>query len=571
MRPILHTHGIHVPSLTFPVVTLKPRECIVTRSEKHPSKSDQKENMATNDSQFPISSNSRTKLNAFRYKDQAGASDEVVAKDGKKAMHTDKENQTSWLNGVVEPIQTSLDKLENPRRTESANEPKPVKECPHTPGNRIPLADLISNAEDAFAPAPGPEVTPVDHVIWQHIPVSSNPDTSSQTPAGRRKKRRHGSSSPSSPTNGNKKKAQKEPLDLQSIQALFKTPQHDLAAELWNNYMDKNMVDGSEDLPAPRLANLLSSSPQTPVSGRTSRDSSGLRRSISCAAEWPTSRAKRRRTNRYDPGSGRSIFSRANSNVLDSGKTKSSRLNFLLEKIEKSLQPPPVAEMGPPGSSPLRQRLDARRCRSSSPITEKMNTIDTEAAAQPLKPSASNAKATRNATLQDSSSDFGDDDLDLEFMDLASASADPFVDPAASCNEFESFGSSAWSNLATGKLQSSHPMQPAPADEKPSIVHDIMNGETKPDDSDDFEDDFGDLSEDFEEMLAKCDGKSGNVNSAEENPTAQQNPGKAGSATAASKVETDFSDDEFDDDIDLESLEQTMKQAGEKETYVCHS
>lgn len=527
--------------------------------------------MATNNGQCPISSSSRTKLDAFRYKDEPGDSDKVISKDGKKPIHGNKENQSSWLNGVVEPMQTSPDKTDHPPPAEPVKEPRPVKECPQTPGNRIPLADLISNAEDAFHPAPGPEVTPVDHVIWQHVPVSSNPDNSSQTPAGRRRKRRHGSSSPGSPTNGNPKKAQKESIDLQSIQALFKTPQHDLAAELWNNYMDKNMVDGSEDLPPPRLANLLSSSPQTPVSGRTSRDSSGLRRSISCAAEWPTTRAKRKRINPQDPGSGRGIFSRTSSNVLDSGKTKSSRINFLLDKIEKSLQPPPTTEMGPSGSSPLRQRVDARRCRSSSPITDRKGLGNAEVAGQALDPAVDNFNPAGNVAVQDCSSEFGDDDLDQDLMDLASVSVDPFVEPAASRAEFESLRSSAWSNLAADKSQSSPPKQPPPADNKAPIMHEIMSNEIKPDDSDDFEDDFGELGDEFQEMLAECDGKPGKVDSFKQIPADQQTASKSGSAIVASKAETDISGDEFDDDIDMDFIEQTMKQAGEDEAYVCHS
>lgn len=526
--------------------------------------------MATNDSQCPVSSNSQNKLNAFRYKDELGIPDSVISKDEKKAVHGNKENQSSWLNGVVESMRTSPNKADPAPLAEPPKESKPVKECPQTPGNRIPLADLISNAEDAFDPAPGPEVTPVDHVIWQHVPVSSNPDTSSQTPANR-KKRRHRSSSPGSPTNGNPKKAQKEPLDLQSIQALFKTPQHDLAAELWNNYMDKTMVDGSEDLPPPRLANLLSSSPQTPISGRTSRDSSGLRRSISCAAEWPTSRAKRRRVNRQDPGSGRGIFSRTSSNVLESGKPKSSRINFLLEKIEKSLQPPPPIELGPPGSSPLRQRVDARRCRSSSPITNRKGLGDAEVVAQAVNPAVKSSKPAGDIAPRDSSSEFGDDDLDQDLMDLASASADPFVEPAASRNEFESLGSSAWSNLAADKPPLSHPKQPPPPDNKAPTVHRIMNDEMKRDDSDDFEDDFGDFGDDFQEMLAGCDGKPDKIDSIKHIPTEPHTANIADNALVAPKAEADFSGDEFDDDIDLDLIEQTMKQAGEDGTHVCHS
>lgn len=494
----------------------------------------------------------------------------MTKKDEKKTTHGDKENQSSWLNGVVEPMQTAPDKAQIEPPAETQGPVKSTKECPQTPGNRIPLADLISNAEDAFDPAPGPEVTPVDHVIWQHVPVSSNPDTSSQTPAGRRKKRRRGSSSPSSPTNGDPKKAPKEPLDLQSIQALFKTPQHDLATELWNNYVDKNMVNGSEELPPARLANLLSSSPQTPGSGRTSRDSSGLRRSISCAAEWPTSRAKRRRTNRQDSGSGRGIFSRTSSNVLDSGKTKSSRINVLLERIEKSLQPASNTGMGAPGSSPLRQRIDARRCRSSSPIAERKNPGDAEAAAEALEHVADNSKTAGRAALQDSSSDFGDDDLDQDFMDLANATTDPFVEPSHAHQEFDSLGSSAWAKFALDKLQSSHPKQQSQAGPKAPIVHKIMNNNIQPDDSDDFEDDFGDFGDDFEEMLAKCDQKPDKEDSIQQMST-ERSVKNMDTAVAPSKAESDASGDEFDDDIDMNFIAQTMKQAGEDGTDVCHS
>ncbi|KAJ5679422.1 hypothetical protein N7462_007666 [Penicillium macrosclerotiorum] len=533
--------------------------------------------MATNTNSYPVSSHSRTKLNAFRYQDEILAPENTASKDGTNVVHRNKENQSSWLNGVVESMPTSSDKA-NPLPQKvpvkaPAEDPKLVKECPQTPGNRIPLADLISNAEDAFDPAPGPEVTPVDHVIWQHVPVSSNPDSSSQTPGHRRRKRRHSSSSAGSPSNGNSKKAQKEPFDLQSIQALFKTPQHDLAAELWNNYVDKNMVDGSEELPPTRLANLLSSSPQTPVSGKTSRDSSGLRRSISCAAEWPTSRAKRRRVSRQDPGSGRGIFSRTNSNVLDSGK-KSSRINLILDRIEKSLQPAPQAEMGHPGSSPLRQRMDAQRCRSSSPTMDRKGPYPVDLA---QNYSNVNAGATLGAPVEDSSSEFGDDDLDQDFMDLVDASADPFTAPTGNQTEFESLGSSGWSKVAAEKLQPSQPEKSLVGDNKLYTVYEIMNNETKNEESEDLEDEYGDFDDNLEEFLAECDGKPNKIVSSKLIAAGQQTEKKLGTAPAAGGVnistglplaqEVDVSEDEFDDDFDLDAIEQTMKQTGEDASH----
>ncbi|KAJ5935398.1 hypothetical protein N7466_004945 [Penicillium verhagenii] len=535
--------------------------------------------MASSKNSNPISSNSRNKLNAFRYQDDDLPQDKKTSKDESKEAHRNKENQSSWLNGVVDQMQRSTDKIERPEQleAEAPKESKPVKDCPHTPGNRIPLADLISNAEDSFNPAPGPEVTPVDHVIWQHIPPSSNPDSSSQTPASRRRKRRHSSSPPGSPSKDKSKKAEKEPLDLQSIQALLKTPQHDLATELWNNYMDKNIVENSEDLPAPRLANLLSSSPQTPKSGRTSRDSSGLRRSISCAAEWPSSRAKRRRVVRQDTNSGRGIFSRTNSNVLDSGNGKSSRINFLLEKIERSLRPAHPADTGPLNISPLRQRLDAERCRSSSPIADRKGHGDTIAVQESFPESGCKSGINLAPIHEASSSDFGDDVLDQDFMDLADASEDPFVVPPASrtsVNEFGSFGSS-WSKLAAEKAFSSHITRPSTADNIPRVV-DTINNETKPDDSDDFDDDYGD----FDDILAVCDTKSGKMDSyqpvtvkqksvkqLEPSPVAPitQVPAKLDAKT--DDVADAFSDDEFDDDFDLDAIEQSMKQTGTDGAY----
>jgi DNA replication ATP-dependent helicase Dna2 len=540
--------------------------------------------MATNNS-YPISSNSRTKLNAFRYKDE----DDNTSKDEAKPVHGNKENQKSWSNGVVEPMQTSPDQGNAPAPQaqapkSEAQEAKPIKECPQTPGNRIPLADLISNAEDSFDPAPGPDVTPVEHVIWQHVPASSNPDNSSQTPSGRRRKRRLSSSPTGSPSIENSKKHPKEPLDLHSIQALFKTPQHDMAAELWNNYVDKNMVDSAEDLPPPRLANLLSSSPQTPGSGRTSRDSSGLRRSISCAAEFPTSRAKRRRFNRQDGGANRGIFQRTSSNVLESGKPKASRINYLMEKIEKSIHLAPV-DTNLPGSSPLRQHMDARRCRSSSPTKDRKALEDVaETNESPCAAPTDKGRPNQRPVLQESSSDFGDDDLDQDLIDLADASADPFVDAVRPSNEFDSLGSSDWAALAAEKSRSWQPKENSMLDSKPSTSHNLTNNELKRDEFDDFDDDYDDLPDNLQEILAKCDKKPDQPKAAKtatgepllKNLDATNAPVGAVSgkfpATTGVKAEAESSDDEFDDDFDLEAIEQTMKQAGEgKPAHVCRS
>lgn len=515
---------------------------------------------------YPISSNSRTKLNAFRYKTEEVS--EIASNGTAKSVQDTHNSHAAGSNGVVTLMQKSLDKGNPPPREAQTAESKPIKECPQTPGNRIPLADLISNAEDSFDPAPGPEVTPVEHVIWQHVPASSNP--SSQTPAGRRRKRQHSSSPAGSPSNKDARKGRKEPFDLQSMQTIFKTPQHDMAADLWNNYIDKNMADGADDLPPPRLANLLSSSPQTPASARTSRDSSGLRRAISCTTEFPTSRTKRRRVNRLDLANG--TFQRTSSN-LESGKPKPSRINYLMEKIEKSIHMTPV-EMGPPGSSPLRQHIDARRCRSSSP-TKDVNLLE-----EPEH----NSKPAQLPVLNESSSEFGDDDIDQDLIDFANASADPFVESPFVKQDLALPKPSSWAARDAEKAQSwkSQP-NPIPGSIPFTSLNPTIN-ETKHDEFDEFEDDV-DLPSNLQEILAQCDQKPDPVKIS--NPPANAPTGTRLNTTdvavnagvtstkptvATIKTETVASDDEFDDDLDLEAIEQTMKQAGNGgPAYVCHS
>lgn len=525
--------------------------------------------MAQNPEKYPISSNSRTKLNAFRYDDRV---DERFEKSPSKVRpqpgHSDKENQTSWLNGVVEPSK-SRPSVENP--SSQTKEPKSAKECPQTPANRIPLADLISSTEDAVIQDPTADLTPEDHVIWQHVPASSNTDTKSRTPATNSKKRRHSSSPAGSPLPGNSKSARKEPFDLQSFQALLKTPQNDMASDLWNNYVEKHKANGNGNIQLPRFENLLSSSPQTPASAKTSRDSSGLRRSISCNAEWPTSRTKRRKID-DDCKTSRGLFSRTKSNVLDSGKSKSSRINFLIDQIEKSLQKPSDA---PSSSSPLPEHKDGVRSRSASPIerralraSEKSNhSVDEH-----------NEVCKDQAGLRGSSSEFEDEDFDQDLLDFVATSTDPFVETTQS-HETQPANSEAKTGLTSNedphpqKISDDSGTEPMAPNSKVKIIN-----QNDGNDLDEFEDDYGCLPEHLEEIAAEYDEapvsndptKATGKDEFASNPpsmVAAETPAKAEKAQGMSPG------DEFDDDdFDLEAIEQSMNQSGEYgSNHVCHS
>ncbi|PLB46749.1 hypothetical protein P170DRAFT_221441 [Aspergillus steynii IBT 23096] len=533
---------------------------------------------------YPISSYSRSKLSAFRYTSKDGADPaKSPTKTPSKKEHANKENQSSWLNGVVVPPALDESKEES---SLGAAESKPVKECPQTPGNRIPLADLIGNAEDAITQAPGPQFTPEDYVTWQHVPASSNQDPMSQTPAIKGRKRCHSSSPTSSPLAGNSKNARKGSFDLQAYQGLIKTPQHDLATELWNNYVGKMGANGNKELP-PRLPNLPSSSPQTPASLRAGRDSSGLRRSTSCLAEWPNSAAKRRRVDGEKLGTGRGIFSRTKSSLADSSSFNPSKINFLVQKIERSLRDTPAAQPDPLGSSPIPASKRGQRDRSVSPVVSNKAPQHTTQSI-PENGDQLVPQPQSRETVQKSSSDFGDDDLDDDdFFGLAQASMDPFVEPSQHGTGIgtmnpEYAGTSAPVNQQKPPdMQCTYhsiTMESAPASN-------IDNKTEYTLDADEFDDDFDEFSDNIEDILAECDATQNTklARPAAKNYLASNHSGSSMKidkpvppvepVNGTSKPVEASSGDEFDDeDFDMDAIEQSMMQSGEKgSNHVCHS
>ncbi|KAL2799580.1 hypothetical protein BJX66DRAFT_242739 [Aspergillus keveii] len=515
---------------------------------------------------IPASTASRSKLNAFLYKnknDEDGTEVSPTKPYQPKAL-ADKENQASWLNGVVEQTEPESDPEQRPQ---DVLESKPVKECPQTPGNRLPLADLIGNAEDAFSRAPvRQDFTPEDYVIWQHAPPSSNPST--QTPATQSKKRRHGSSPSSSPLAGSKG-AQKGTFDLQSFQAVLKTPQNDLAADLWNNYVAKTTTNVT-DLQQPRFANLLSSSPHTPRSARSGPDSSGLRRSNSCNAEWPSSKAKRRKIEGESHPKGRAIFSRTRSNIMVPKDFKASNFSSLVKEMERSLkkvppkQPDPLKVIAPPVPTTTRQSRSASPL-ETKPADERQDLID-ELVGGPRAPPI-------EKTLQESSSDFGDDDLDDDFLELAEASMDPFVETTQP-------------NIALRKLDTNHGHASPLGEGEPSfnsMTHELLSDTnplilTRNDtalDIDEFDDDFEGFSDNIDEILAGCDETpSSKLPRIIQQPQRLEHPlphNRRGGPLVVQEASNNESNerymtssDEFgDDDFDLDCFDQPIPQTGE--------
>ncbi|KAL4943341.1 hypothetical protein BDV06DRAFT_139186 [Aspergillus oleicola] len=516
---------------------------------------------------IPASAISRSKLDAFRFKNNPNNPETTPKKESPQKGHTNKENQTSWLNGVVKQDEP---KPSNQQHAPEPTEAKPIKDCPQTPGNRLPLADLIGNAEDAFSRAPvGQEFTPEDYVIWQHAPPSSN--QSAQTPATQSKKRHHSSSPSSSPLAGSRG-AQKGAFDFQSIQTLLKTPQNDLATDLWNDYVAKTAAN-APDLQQPRFANILSSSPHTPGSARTGQDSSGLRRSISCNAEWPSSKAKRRKIGESPP-KGRAIFSRTRSNIMVPKDLKTSGFSSLVKEMERSLKKAPANQPELSKISPTTVHSNARRSRSASPLETKFIKPAARVTSPPNDTHNTSHVPTNQKLLQESSSDYGGDDLDDDFFGIAESSMDPFVEPARPNNKSSDTTTDYGSALASNAFHhsfnyKSHDMPPR-ENEVPNKPNDSFDADEF--DADEFDDGFDEFAEDIDQLVAGYDQTPSQrgPRTFQQSPTSKHPPnhdrmGPPPTYASGSQDETKeqfmTSSDEFDDDdFDMDCLDQPIAQ-----------
>jgi hypothetical protein len=210
------------------------------------------------------------------------------------------------------------------------------KPLPSTPSLRLPLADLIGNAEDALRrPTPQDEV-PSEEIGW--IANSSHPDL---TPRQRRTRPQS-----SSPVSSSQNDASNLP-DPNLPQSAFKTPRADPAAELWTRYATaRNPDDTPIEKRIPSLAHLMNDSSPRAAPRTPGGSVGGLRRWASCGLEWPSTRGgKRRRVN--------GIFHEHKDQ--DPSVTKPlSRVGMLVEKVQESLARKDL----PSSSSPLPDKVD---------------------------------------------------------------------------------------------------------------------------------------------------------------------------------------------------------------------
>ena len=472
-----------------------------------------------------ISSQSRKKLKSFAFDEK------LIAAQEDKENHTVAETDT----------RDGSDAGETPGIKDF-----PDRNVPHTPAVRIPFEDLIANTEDAFNCAP-PLATPKDHVLWD--PHSS--DVSGAATATQRNRKRAQSSSPAS---SQQFSAQKDALNLETLNRSLRTPNNDPTQDLWNRYTTANALKSAQGEPTlPNYAYLLPSSPQTPST--TSKDS-GLRRTHSCGVEWPTSKAKRRRieTNAQH-GRTKELFAASRKDILRRDLSNNTRVGLLLEKIQESLTKKAIAaDESPSSSSPLPDRhsqavVSPTRPQSTVRLEQAGQTPDGVRPAQDTTPKAADHQ---NRSF---SSEFDDDGLDMEAFEsleqaLLEQAAETSAGAAKNNRDVAATGAPSRSNgLAVSQ-------QPTHDSEGHTEFHDSSrHGEALPAASEapaDFADEFDD---DDEELMTEMIDLAAQYDSQRKSPNKRHTPtGQPISQTKApfKKLETlDEFEDAFDDDDEL--------------------
>ena len=477
---------------------------------------------------------------------------------------------------------------------------------PKTPVTRVPLSQLISNGEDNFEHMP--ILTPVERVLWDNSP------TGSVTPSGQRGTKRARSSSPQSssqheaaayraPAN---RKAQ---FDLQTLQNSLTTPLADPAGDLWNRYAvnstDKQTPSKAIVQPLPNL--LHSSSPQTPARYMAMNDNSGLRRTMSCGVEWPTSVAKRRKIHKsYSQVVDKDNVASITGVAEHVAKLNVSKVQFLLEEIHNGLtcQTGHRHETQPSSSSPPAVNSESNPDSTPSPSKRPLANSEVATASKsargtqelPLNYSmfeeADKAEAVLRNINEVASSDYGGDAIDLNFVGKVDATmlainpldhmprsvvlsprGDPTVEqielvegrPSQATNDKSILVQDAVIDKCTIKDEHNSMIMPAAS---------ITNVRDE-DNFDDDDDDDGMFAADLENLAAMYDEptsreetqNTGNIGHIEKDPTMIESgfhQGKEANVSTSVHEETYVevsSDDEFGGGLELEELASEMTRA----------
>ena len=423
--------------------------------------------------------------------------------------------------------------------------------------------------------------------------------------AAKRKRKRAHSSSPASSSqneNSNHFMGAKPAVDLHILQKALKTPKADPADDLWSRYsLNTDPMDrrSPTTLGYPHL--IHSSSPQTPAT-HLQRESGTLRRALSCI-EWPTSVAKRRKIH-HSSTQGEST---ENSGPIDSiERSKLSRVSLLIEKIQKGLSKPTArhedetssepAESSPTGKvakSP--SRSTTLGCRATQlAVDEVVHVLSQTGVASeengPL-PLVLSAQEIADVENDGCSSDFGDDDLDLEILEsmdtgeVARTSSKPTIEGVQDDQTVNGAATEAAKGTSLGHSQILPPAASAQSDTYSDVFFPTNEASSTiraaSQIHDEFDEDENEVSvADLQDMLAKYDSqlpqaharRDQKIQKKEKELTdvqstaanADLNPQSRLSVTTAVNVEV-LSDEDFGDDSDFEQIAAECAEATQKQ------
>lgn len=407
-----------------------------------------------------------------------------------------------------------------------------------TPVSRLAWHDLIGapqqrdDRQDAASPN--------ERILWDTRQDQSY-KASPMMPRKRGKKRARSSSPTSSPAA--KPKANTPVVNVKKLAEALKSPHADPALELWDRFALSGSTTAVTPLGAtnPALAQVMvSSSPQPSKILGTVPAEGGLRRTISCGANFP----KRRKVDRVEPVE----LLKATVEESPSGASKSSMVNALVRSVTGELNRSKAARVqheALQSPTPKSKRRHATPPVSSSPTQPSSPSKPIS----PLRATKNNGQGQRDTEPDNgSTSDYGDDDFDDDtLMELdASLTAPP---------------GEADDGDAT-LLPSSTPPPPDTGQKS--------HGAALGDDLDAFDDEFGDLGDEVfavaEDLITKIDSNPSSTHNANAVPppvTAPQN-------TVSEDSSEDLYGDDFGGDFDFEAAEIAATQSA-KQTQISGS
>ena len=392
------------------------------------------------------SSQSRSKLQVFRCEESIQKASFSQNDAFGERCTVGKENEVVVSNRKVKGDSFSTNQNQFKALSQCSGK-RDRKDCPQTPNGRLPLAELIANGEDAARLL---VLTPVERVAWNYDPQDVAPFSSSATAPSQNGKRRRNSSSPVSSSQNeapNHLTAAQPTVDLQHPQQSQKTPHADPAGDLWHRY-SLNPKDRPTELETTFEQLIHSSSPDVRSIQMGGIDASGLRRSMSCGMEWPTSAAKRRKIQRSKTTSRGDEYVAAVAVAVDNPSKSTSRVKFLVERIQDVLAGPTEDETKPSPSSSLRLPNNIGRECEASPLHRFEGKLRLDIAAASQKNLLQGDEAINESYMElssntdisqerqndtSNSSDFGEDDIDLEALEAIDGGAvDGWQKPAVS-------------------------------------------------------------------------------------------------------------------------------------------